>query len=130
MTDTLIPIPDLPSWLSPIEGAPGHYIADPDLFYPRILEHLDIAAEDATRYDMEAVLGLMKKLAFWYARQSTFGPMRKLYIRGDEGRKIRWAIAQFPVGKKPDISAPQQARERDRAVTSLWRRIMGPIVGR
>ena len=115
----------LPDWLTPLDGKPGAYIADPDIFYPMILKFMGINLKDATRYDMEAALGTAKKLAQWHSRRCEHGWCADLFIRADGGRKAKWAIMSYPVGDKPDISSPLATGPRNAAVREVWNRLMG-----
>jgi len=118
----------LPDWLGPMDGKPGSYIADPDLAHPAILGALGIKPKDATRYDIETSIGVMKKLAQWHTkggRGGDHGFCGTLLIRGDEGRKESWRVAGFPVGNKPDVSAPGATAGRNAATREAWARLMG-----
>jgi hypothetical protein len=118
----------LPNWITAIEGSPGHFIVDPDGFYPQILKDMGVEPKDATRYDMEVALGFMKKDVGRLIRMAGLGAGLRgitLIIRGDEGRKATWAIAGYPVGAKEDISPPHKTKERNRAIAETYRRIRG-----
>ena len=82
----------LPDWLAPLDGRPFSYVADPDLFYPVILKLMGITVKAATRWDMETANGLAKKLAQWHSKRCQHGFVKNLLIRGDGGRKAKWAI--------------------------------------
>lgn len=115
----------LPAWMGVLDGKPGAYISDPDLFYPAILGFMGVKPEDATQYDMETALGVMKKLAQWHSRRHAHGFCHTNFVRSDEGRKTRWEIRSFPLGNKPDISGPLATGARNGAVNEVWRRLMG-----
>lgn len=115
----------LPAWLSPLDGRPGAYVSDPDKFYPAILGFMKVKFEDATRYDMETALGVMKKLAVWHSRRHAHGFCHTNFIRADEGRKTRWEVRAFPAGNKPDISGPLATGARNGAVGAVWQKLMG-----
>lgn len=115
----------LPAWLTPLDGRPGAYVSDPDKFYPAILAFMKVKPEDATRYDMETALGVMKRLAQWHSRRHPHGFCHTNFIRSDEGRKVRWEIRAFPAGNVPDISGPLHTGARNAAVNEVWRKLMG-----
>ena len=115
----------LPDWLTPIDGAAGHYIADPDGFYPVILKFMGLKPTAATRFDIETANGVAKKMAQWHSKRCKHGWCSNLFIRGDDGRKAKWAVATFPVGDKPDISSPLATGQRNAAVRAVWTRLMG-----
>ncbi len=115
----------LPDWLDTLPGKPGSYIADPNKFYPVILKFMGMAPKTATRFDMETANGVAKKLSQWHARRCKHGPCGTLLIRGDEGRKAKWAIRRYPLGDKPDISGDGATAARNGAVRAVWARLMG-----
>ena len=115
----------LPDWLGPLDGKRMTYIADPNKFYPVILKFMGMAAKNATRFDMETANGVAKKLAAWHGNRCPHGPCRELLIRGDGGRKAKWAIRNYPVGDKPDISGDGATAARNGAVREVWARLMG-----
>ena len=122
MYQDTVPLPD---WLTTIDGAPGHYIADPAKFYPVILKFMGIVAKAATRFDVETALGVAKRLAQWHSRRCDHGWCSTLLIRGDGGRKAKWAVNAFPAGDKPDISSPLATGARNAAVREVWTKLMG-----
>ena len=115
----------LPKWLTPLDGKPGTYIADPDKFYPVILKFMGLHKKAATRFDIETAYGVAKKLAQWHSNRCPAGFCRTLLIRSDDGRKARWMIRGFPVGDKPDISGDGATAARNGAVREVWARLMG-----
>ena len=115
----------LPDWLTPLDGRPFSYVADPDLFYPVILKFMGMTPKVATRFDMETANGLAKKLAQWHSKRCQHGFVKNLLIRGDGGRKAKWAIRNYPVGDKPDISGDGSTAARNGAVREVWNRLMG-----
>ncbi len=115
----------LPDWLTPLPGKPHSYIADPNKFYPGMLNYMGLTVKTATRYDMETANGVLKKVAQWHASRCKHGHCGTLLIRGDGGRKAKWAIRGFPIGDKPDISGDGATAARNGAVRELWARLMG-----
>ncbi len=117
---------ELPTWIQPLDGRPKSFVVDPDLFYPVILRDMRVDPEDATRFDMEVALGIMKKLARRSVEMAELKPRgvgMELLIRGDMGRKDSWRIASFPVGVNADISHPSRTAERSKAVARMWRKL-------
>lgn len=111
---------NLPPWLTHVEG--DQYIADPDTAYPSILKMLSI--EDPDRYDMEVANGILKKLARWHARQNG-QPCGHLRILGHSGRRDRWGVMSYEPSPRGDITSADKTAERNRAVRSAWRKLMG-----
>lgn len=124
-SDTATPLPD---WLTHVDDAPGTYMADPNIFYPAILHRMGVDVMVATQYDLEVALGLAKRYAMWVAGQGDREPCRHLIIMGNDGRKAKWRISNFPNAGRPDISSPGAAGRRNAAVDPWWKKLMGPIV--
>lgn len=132
---------NLPSWLGPLDGKPGLFVADPDAAFPEILgamarvspklertenpADMPVDPSNPTRYDMEVALALMKKVAGKAMARHPHGNPKgnTMILRGDGARKANWRIARFDVGNKPDISRPDKVAERNRALVQFMKRL-------
>lgn len=132
---------NVPSWLNPLDGKPGVFVADPDEFFPELLAEmasvtgnkdkpegpwdLPVNPDDPTRYDVEVALMLVKRIVTRVTRGHPHAGDKgvTLLIRGDDGRKTRWRTASFHEGNKPDISKPSMTAERNRSFHRFWDRL-------
>lgn len=117
----------LPEWMTAIEGEPGTFLIDPDIFYPAFLAEMGVGEDEVDRYQLEIAYGCMKRDANRAAR--TAGLLKGLkgmtmHVRGDDGRKLRWHHTMHKPGKL-DITADGNTRERNRAVRAMYRRLRG-----
>lgn len=116
-----------PEWMTPVEGKAGHYLIDPDIFYPMFLKEMGV--DEAPKQDeLEVAYGCMKLDANRAARleRKHIGACKgiTLLVRGDDGRKLRWNYSMHPPGKM-DISANASTAVRNREVRTMYRRLRG-----
>ena len=113
---------ELPEWLTPADPRKGGrtFIADPDIFYPAFLKELGVGEDAVDQYWLEVCYGCMKRDARFHVGVSGFN----LYVRGDDGRKMRWNLTMHKPGKE-DISSPLKTKQRNRAVREHFKRIRG-----
>ena len=116
-----------PEWMTPIEGKPGWFLIDPDVFYPAFFADLEVTADEVTQFHLEVAYGCMKldaSRAFRMSKPPLGVRGLTLLVRGDDGRKLRWNHSMHPPGKE-DITADGNTRGRNRAVREAYRRIRG-----
>lgn len=116
-----------PEWMTPVEGTPGFYLIDPDIFYPMFLKEMGVD-EAPNRNQLEVAYGCMKLDANRAARleKKHLGNRKgcTFLVRGDDGRKLRWNYSMHPEGAL-DISSNGATALRNREVRTVYRRLRG-----
>ena len=116
-----------PEWMKQVPGKDGHFLVDPDVFYPMFLKEMGVGEGDRNQFNVEVAYGCMKLDAQRYFQMAERPPGLRgltLLVRGDEGRKLRWNHTMFPPGPV-DITADAASGARNRAVREMYRRLRG-----
>ena len=101
--------PPLPEWARDSglvnRGGMPIVVVDPDAAYPAWLAELGVGAETVDKYWLEVAYQCVKMDVQWAC-----GFHIEIRIRGGEGYKERWALANHP-GTKKDIERATQGKE-------------------
>jgi len=99
----------LPPWAEKHPTNDNAVLVDPDLMYPAMLADLGVKPEQATKYWIETAFQMAKLDLQVAMRRYNF----TIHVRGDDGRKDRWGLHNFPGDALQVVMATkgQQARQ-------------------
>jgi hypothetical protein len=116
----------LPDWIEKVPGKENTFVIDPDKYYPTVLQQLGVDPDKADQAAMEIALGCMKldfDTIIRLCGVKVPGVTVTRYIRGDGGRKARWARRGRPKGALDFDKL--SAAERGRVIRRHYRRLRG-----
>lgn len=105
---------NLPEWARPHPTDRNAILVDPDLAYPHFFKLLGV--EKPTKYWIEVAYQMVKMDL--QVAMGKFG--FTIHIRGDDGRKDRWALERHP-GSAQDVHRATQGKD----ARQYYRKIRG-----